>query len=71
MDNSHPGLGLLQEAWAVFTDPAHILAELSWTIIQDVVIVWLLYGTLFKKVILPKIRKDIHKEIDLEHGIDH
>lgn len=59
------------EAWSIFTDPSHILAELGWTIIQDVIVIWLFYGIIFKKVILPRIRKEIHKEIDEEHNIKH
>ena len=59
------------EAWAIFSDPSHIIAELGWTIIQDVVIIWLLYGTVFKKIILPRLRREIHKEIDEEHNIKH
>lgn len=68
---SEAELGLWEEAWAIFTDPSHIIAELGWTIIQDVVIIWLLYGTVFKKIILPRLRKEIHKEIDEEHNIKH
>ena len=64
-------LGLWEEAWEIFTDPSHIIAELGWTIIQDVVIIWLLYGIVFKKIILPRLRKEIHKEIDEEHNISH
>jgi hypothetical protein len=59
------------EAWAIFTDPSHIIAELGWTIIQDVLVIWLAYGLLFKKVILPRLRREIHKEIDEEHNIKH
>ena len=62
---------LLGEAWAIFTDPSHIIAEVAWTIIQDVVIIWLLYGTVWKKMVLPRLRKEIHKEIDEEHNISH
>jgi hypothetical protein len=59
------------DAWSIFTSPGHIIAEVSWTIIQDVVIIWLLYGTVFKKIILPRLRREIHKEIDEEHNISH
>jgi hypothetical protein len=59
------------EAWEIFTDPSHIIAELGWTIIQDVVVIWLAYGILFKKIILPRLRREIHKEIDAEHNIKH
>lgn len=64
-------MSILEEAWAVFSDPSHIMAELGWTAIQDIIIIWLLYGVVFKKIILPKLRKDIHKEIDAEHGVTH
>jgi uncharacterized membrane protein len=68
---AHADETVWEHAWEIFTDPAHILAELGWTVIQDVLIIGLLYGVVFKKVILPKLRKDIHKEIDAEHGITH
>jgi hypothetical protein len=57
--------------WAIATDPNHIIAELIWTVIFDGLFVWFLYGVVFKKLVLPKLRKDIHKEIDEEHGIQH
>jgi hypothetical protein len=61
-----------QETWfQIFSDPNHIIAEILWTIIQDGFVIWLLYGVVFKRIILPKLRKDIHKEIDQEHNIDH
>ena len=64
---SNPNISVWQDAWNVFTDPGHIIAELSWTIIQDVILVWLLYGTVWKKVILPKL----HEKFDKEHLITH
>jgi hypothetical protein len=60
-------ISVWQDAWSIFTDPGHIIAELSWTIIQDVILVWLLYGTVWKKVILPKL----HEKFDKEHKIIH
>ena len=63
----HTGLSFWQEVWTIFTDPAHILAELGWTIIQDVILVWLLYGTIWKKILLPKL----HEKFDKEHAITH
>jgi len=67
----HSSEGLWPEAWAIFSDPSHIIAELGWTLIQDVVLIWLLYGTVWKKMILPRLRREIHKEIDEEHNITH
>ncbi|MBJ7280519.1 MAG: hypothetical protein JHD31_01410 [Rhodoluna sp.] len=69
---AHPAEGsLLGEAWLIFSDPSHIIAELGWTLIQDIVLIWLLYGTVWKKMILPRLRREIHKEIDEEHNITH
>lgn len=69
MDHEHEeaGAGLWEEAWSIFIDPAHIIAEMGWTIIQDVILIWLLYGTLWKKVILPRL----HEKFDREHKITH
>ena len=61
--SDHAELGVFEEAWSIFTDPAHIMAELGWTVIQDVVLIWLLYGTLWKKVILPRL----HDKFDKDH----
>lgn len=71
MDEQHLEESVWQHAWEIFIDPSHILAELGWTIIQDVLIIGVLYGVVFKKMILPKLRREIHKEIDAEHGIKH
>jgi hypothetical protein len=67
MEASSGNISVWQDAWGIFTDPGHIIAELSWTIIQDVILVWLLYGTVWKKVILPKL----HEKFDKEHKIIH
>jgi hypothetical protein len=67
-DHAHDAAaGLWEEAWSIFTDPSHIIAELGWTVIQDVGLIWLLYGTLWKKVILPRL----HEKFDREHAIEH
>ena len=58
------------EVWSIVTDPAHIFAELLWNVIFDVIVVSLLYGEIFKRVLLPRLRRDIHRAIDEEHGID-
>lgn len=60
-----------QEAWAVTTDPAHIFAELVFTVIFDGLIVAVFYNLIFKKIILPRLRKEIHKDIDEAHGTTH
>jgi hypothetical protein len=67
MEADHAAVSVWEEAWTIFIDPSHIMAELGWTIIQDVILIWLLYGTLWKKLILPKL----HEKFDKEHRITH
>lgn len=61
--------------WAEFlslmVDPAHWAFEVATSIAFDVVLIAGLYNLVFKKIILPKLRRDIHREIDDEHGITH
>lgn len=49
------------------TDPAHLIAELVFNIVFDGLILFLLWG----KIIRPRLFKQIHKEIDTEHGVEH
>lgn len=63
------------EVWTITLDPAHMVAELISAIIIDVVVIALMYNFVFKKFILPamksRLAKEIHKEIDVEHGYSH
>lgn len=69
--DSHEGATFWEEFWHVFTDPAHILSEIAWHLIIEILIIAFIYGVVIKKIILPKLRKEIHREIDEEHGIQH
>ena len=51
----------------VALDPAHILAELTFTLIFDGLVIALLLP-LFKAAMI-NIKKSLHKELDEEHGI--
>lgn len=66
-----PGAGFWDEVWGITFDPAHIIAEIIFTIVLDGLFVALVYNIVFKKMILPKLRRDIHKDIDEAHGEDH
>ena len=70
-EHGHEEGNVWEHAWEIFTDPAHILPEIAWHLIIEVVVIAFFYGVIVKKVILPKLRRDIHKEIDREHGITH
>jgi hypothetical protein len=56
---------------AMLHDPAHILFEITLTIIFDFLIVYVGYKVVVKRFILPRLRKEIHAEIDREHELTH
>jgi len=62
---------LWQDYLSVALDPAHILAELTFTIVFDGLVIALLWGVIWKQWLLPKLQKQIHHEFDEEHGIEH
>lgn len=56
------------ETWVeIATDPNHIIAELIWSLIFDGLFVAVLYGIVWKKLLLPKI----HEQFDKQHGLTH
>lgn len=61
---------ILGEAWSLITDPAHAITELFYSVLFDLLIIPATI-LVYKKVREPKLRKEIHKEIDEEHGIEH
>ena len=64
-------LSFWDEVFSITFDTAHILADVFWQIVFDVVLVAFLYGVVFKRWLLPRLRKQIHHELDSEHGIEH
>lgn len=60
-----------QEYLQLLGDPAHIMFEITATLVFDLVFIGLIYGVLIRKFLIPKLRRDFHKEFDKEHGIDH
>ena len=61
----------LPEWLSVALDPNHIIAEALFTIVFDGVIVAFLYGLVWKRMVLPKLKHDIHTEIDKSHNYKH
>ena len=51
-------------------DPAHILSELGFTIVFDLILIWLVWGKLIKPYINRKVQR-AHQELDEEHGVEH
>jgi len=68
--HDHSGGSFWDEVWSVALDPAHIIAELIFTLVFDGLIIAVFYNLIFKKIILPKLRRDIHKDIDEAHGTE-
>jgi len=58
-----------QEFISIATDPAHLLFELIFSVLFDVVLVSVIWGVIIKKIIIPKLKRDVHREIDVEHGL--
>lgn len=52
-------------------DPAHILFELTFSVVFDFLIVYLGYQIFIKRVVIPRLRHEIHQEIDDEHHVAH
>lgn len=71
----HAGHSHTGDFWTDFmnllTDPAHLAFEFVFSVAFDFIIVTLLYGVIVQKVIIPRLRKSIHEEIDREHGVEH
>lgn len=60
------------ETWLdIFLNPSHIIAELLWNLVFDVILISLGYGVVIKKIVMPYLKRTIHKHIDTKHGIQH
>ena len=60
------------ETWIdIVTDPNHIIAEVIINIVFDGLIIALGYGIIVKKVVMPYLRRNIHKYIDTKHNMEH
>lgn len=56
---------------SIATDPAHLAFEFVFSLVFDFIIVTLLYGIVIQKIIIPRLRKSLHEELDKEHGVEH
>jgi hypothetical protein len=55
------------EFFGLLTNPAHIAFEFVFSLVFDFLIV----GLVVQKIIIPRLRKTLHEEIDREHGVEH
>lgn len=70
-DHGHAeGEGLFQETWNLITDPAHAITEIFYSFLFELLIIPIIIY-MYKKFREPKLRAQIHREIDAEHGIEH
>jgi hypothetical protein len=60
-----------REYLGMLHDPAHILFEVTISIVFDFLIIYVGYQIVVKKHIIPRLRKQIHDEIDREHDLTH
>jgi hypothetical protein len=62
----------MEETWIdIVTDPNHIIAEIIINLVFDGLIIALGYGIIIKKIVMPALRKNVHKYIDQRHGVQH
>jgi hypothetical protein len=63
-------MSLWQQYTAVQFAPDHLLSELGFSIVFELV-QFIALALLWRKVIAPRLTARIHKQIDAEHGIEH
>lgn len=68
-DSHGAGASFTEEYLELLGSPAHWLFELTFSLIFDIIVIALIYGIVIKKIIIPRLRKKIHAEVDQEHGI--
>lgn len=59
-------MGFLQDWLSVQFDPAHLLSEFNFELVQ-----FLFAAIFWKKYLKPRFVKDVHQQIDDEHGVEH
>lgn len=73
--HDHEG-SVWEEYWAILTDPAHFLAELTFTFIDILILspllflLWRLVKTKAQGVLEARVAKE-HAALDAEHGVNH
>jgi len=65
------GAGWFQEYLQLLQDPAHIAFEITISILFDILVGFLGYQLLIKRVLIPRITAKLHKDIDAEHHVEH
>jgi hypothetical protein len=59
---------MIEEYIYIITDPAHGLAEITYSIVIDLLLFGVIWGALWTKWLKPRLKDEVHAEIDAEHG---
>lgn len=59
-----------EAAWDLITEPAHAITEVFYSLLFDAILIPITI-LIYKRIREPKLRAEIHKEIDAEHGLEH
>lgn len=62
---------MVQEYLEIITDPAHGLAEFTYSLVIDLLVIGLVWGTVWTKWLAPRLKREVHEEIDNSHGYQH
>lgn len=67
--HAHEHADFMTEFTELLSSPAHWAFELLFSVLFDLIVISLIYGFIIKRVIIPRLKKSLHDEIDKEHGI--
>jgi nucleoside permease NupC len=67
--HAHDSSSFMAEFGELLSSPAHWAFELLFSVLFDLIVISLFYGILVKKVIIPRLKRTLHEEIDKEHGV--
>jgi hypothetical protein len=62
---------MIDEYFHIVTDPAHGLAEITYSLVIDLLVFGLIWGTFWTKWLKPRLKREVHSEIDMSHGYVH
>lgn len=69
-DHAHGDGSIWEQAWEVITDPPHAMGEIFYALLFEVILVPITL-LIYKKILKKRIVKNVHAEIDKEHGYHH
>lgn len=67
--DEQPGDNFIQAYWHILSDPAHLMVEVTLTLVLDVVLLGMCWP-IVRNYVNSRLQRQ-HDELDAEHGIAH